>query len=177
MAIGAAIKGITNAVSQDTADAVVQKDGAGKDSIEFDSNNTITERFDPQTGKWIEVQGNPHRYVVADLGIDLQQLNQCVDICLDSTYGDTYKWAKNLSPVSAVGAVTHEATSTLDGRLSRAANTNAWGSTRAEHLTGMRQLRTLSQFRTFNAAGAVVGAGAFGFMTGANAYCAVECLQ
>jgi hypothetical protein len=106
-------------------------------------------------------------------------LNQCIDSCLATTYGNSYELAKDLNPLTTLGSlaselVTGEVTEILDTKLSRAANSNAWGS-HAEFVKGTRQLRTLQQFRAFNAGAAVVGAGATGFQAGANAYCAVEC--
>ena len=100
--------------------------------------------------------------------------------CLQENYGDLYDKAWDLSPLSVSSVLTDEATEYLEDSLSRQANRNLYSLSpnvsQKVFATGQRQARTLMQFRRFNGAMAVVGAGAFGFVAGANAYCTVAAL-
>lgn len=73
------------------------------------------------------------------------------------------------------GFAENEISGCLDSSLQRQANRNSYGNSRSYH-SGRRQLRTLYQFRKFNAASLVVGVGAATFQGGAQAYCSVECI-
>ncbi len=100
--------------------------------------------------------------------------------CLRENYGDLYDQAFDLSPLSLSSFATDEVTEYLEDSLSRQANRNLYslrpGVSQQIYQTGKRQARTLMQFRRFNGAIAVVSAGAFGFVAGANAYCTVATL-
>jgi hypothetical protein len=100
--------------------------------------------------------------------------------CLRENYGDLYDQAFDLSPLSLSSFATDEVTEYLEDSLSRQANRNLYslrlGVSQQIYQTGKRQERTLMQFRRFNGAMAVVSAGAFGFVAGANAYCNVATL-
>ena len=101
--------------------------------------------------------------------------------CLQDNYDDLYDQAFGLSPLSLISLATDEFTEYLADQLNGQANRNLYslrpGGSQQLYQTGKRQARTLMQFRRFNEAMAVVGAGAFGFVAGANAYCAVETLR
>ena len=82
---------------------------------------------------------------------------------------------RSLNPLSVLGLVGHEVSEALGTKLQGQGNRNSYGNSK-EFMTGRRQLRTLSQFKKFNAAGFVVGAGAISFQVGAQGYCRVECV-
>jgi hypothetical protein len=100
----------------------------------------------------------------------------CVAKCLETRYGDTYKWAEAASPVSLTGLLTKQATDVLYEKGMERANRNAWSGDRKQFQTGVRQLSVLKFFARFNAGAAVAGAGAAGFQVGALGYCSVGCL-
>ena len=62
----------------------------------------------------------------------------------------------------------------MDSELQKQGNRNSYGNNK-QFQAGRRQLKMLSQFRKFNAASLVLGAGAIGFQLGAQGYCRVEC--
>ena len=136
-------------------------------------NVPLRRQYEPSNAQ--QTQGDRNQTTnVENLGQG--EFGQCVDTCIRDNYGQTYETAKSLSPLSVVGAVANEVTEVLDGRLERTAVRNSYGNNR-EFRTAQRQLRTLSQFRKFNAANAVIGAGAAGFQAGALGYCTVSCLD
>lgn len=100
--------------------------------------------------------------------------------CLRESYGDLYDQAFDLSPFSLSSLAANEVTEHLEDSLSRQANRNLYSLrpnvSQQIYQTGKRQARTLMQFRRFNGVTAVVGAGAFGFVAGANARCTVATL-
>jgi hypothetical protein len=90
--------------------------------------------------------------------------------CVQQTYGDSYQAAWDLTPLDLPSILIDEITELTEGALSRIGNRNMYGNAR-QYEAGKRQLRTLSQFRKFNASMAVLGAAATGFVIGANVYC------
>jgi hypothetical protein len=106
-----------------------------------------------------------------------ESFKQCVAQCINNYYGDSYAIASSLSPLSLQGWLTHEATTHLEDKLSQKGNRNAWGSSKGEFDKGRRQLKTLSQFKKFNGASLILGAGAAGYQLGALGYCSAECIE
>ena len=105
----------------------------------------------------------------------------CVADCLESNYGGLYDAASAVSPLSAVSAGYEVLSRGLDAHGRRIATGNLYGDSpnlpRGRSFgTGVRQMRTLSQFSRFNAGMAVIGVGALGFQAGAQAYCRVSCI-
>ena len=103
------------------------------------------------------------------------QFQQCVTSCLLSNYGSLYDIASDLNPLSVSGLLGNEVTNTLESEIQKQGTRNLYGNSR-EYKTGQRQLKTLSQFRKFNIASLVLGAGALGFQVGAQGYCRVSCM-
>ncbi|MCY4045937.1 MAG: RHS repeat-associated core domain-containing protein [Cellvibrionales bacterium] len=127
------------------------------------------------TGQEVLAQNDKsYKLLISSLTADLEKINSCVDTCLKNTYGQTYEISKALSPLSAIGIGSTVATSELETKLETNANRNGWS---GNHKTYMRQIRTLNQFKGFNAINAILGAGALGFQTGANLYCTAGCLN
>lgn len=102
------------------------------------------------------------------------EFKQCVATCIMDNYGALYETAGALNPLSLSGIVGNEVAEALDTELQKQGNRNSYGNSK-QFQTGQRQLRTLSQFRKFNAASLILGAGAIGFQLGAQGYCRVEC--
>lgn len=130
-------------------------------------------------------QNEEEKSVFEEMKESYNELNQCVNTCLEETYGESYNKASELSPLSAIGALTEGVTQTLDSSLERSATHKSYGNSAMstqpssgaqDYQTSQRQFKTLSQFRRFNAGMAVIGAGALGFQAGANGYCAVTCI-
>jgi hypothetical protein len=100
--------------------------------------------------------------------------------CLRDNYGDVYEYAFDLSPLSLASFAADEITEHLEDELSRQANRNLNslrpGVSQQIFQTGQRQARMLTQFKAFNGAMALVSAGAFGLVFGANAYCTATAL-
>jgi hypothetical protein len=94
--------------------------------------------------------------------------------CIEEYYGDSYETAFDISPLQISSILVDEVSEYFDveGNLRRTANRNLYGDAE-QYEAGKRQLRTLSQFRAFNAANAVAGAGAVGYVVGANISCTV----
>jgi hypothetical protein len=90
--------------------------------------------------------------------------------CIREYYGDSYARAWDISPLSISSIFIDGGTEYLEDKLSQQANRNLYGNSR-QYEVGKRQIRTLSQFRKFNAAMAVAGAGAVGYIAGANISC------
>jgi len=116
----------------------------------------------------------------------MDRAQACQATCIDDTYGPEYYLAGDLNPLAGIGPILEEVVSgvamnELEHGLKIAAQRNAYGDSKNLPLgrspaAGLRQAQTLSQARLANGIGAVVGAGAFGFQLGANAYCGVQCL-
>jgi hypothetical protein len=94
--------------------------------------------------------------------------------CLNEYYGDSYATAWDISPLSIssilIDGGTKYLTEYLEDKLSQQANRNLYGNSK-QYEIGKRQVRTLPQFRKFNAVMAVAGAGALGYIAGANISC------
>lgn len=102
------------------------------------------------------------------------EFKQCVNTCIRDNYGSLYEAADALNPLSVSGLVGNEVAEVLDTELQKQGNRNSYGDGK-QFRTGQRQLRTLAQFRKFNAASLVVGSGAIGFQLGAQGNCRFQC--
>lgn len=93
--------------------------------------------------------------------------------CLAETYGSAFDFAYDLSPFAVVGTIAESAvTEVTEDMLARQANRNKYaGAGRRLGAVGSRQMRTLVQFRYFNAGMTVAGAAATGVVIGANVFC------
>ncbi|MFV0477687.1 MAG: RHS repeat-associated core domain-containing protein [Parahaliea sp.] len=121
------------------------------------------------------VSGNPvNRYDSYGLKECDKDDPDCFDECLKDNYGDLYDQAGYLDPLALLSVAANEFAEYASDRIYREGLRNI---NSGQFRTGQRQLRTLAQFSRFNAAAAVVGAGAFGFRRGAELYCAVSCLK
>ncbi|GMU74804.1 MAG: hypothetical protein AMXMBFR45_02950 [Gammaproteobacteria bacterium] len=147
--------------------------------------------YDPQVGRYLEgdpigLEGglNTYTYVgnnplsavdwlglAASCGDD----RDCVALCLKAYYGDFYTFALAASPLSFTGFALDEVAEATETNLSRQANRALYGLSTRSYEKGKRLLRTLKQFRGFNAANQVLGAGALGFVVGAQGYCRFQC--
>lgn len=101
---------------------------------------------------------------------------QCFDACLKNNYGESYEVAKELSPLSVASVVTNEVSELIETKLERDATRKLYGNSK-DFDAGRRQLKTLAQFRKFNAGMAVIGAGALGFQAGAWVNCSINCVD
>ncbi len=124
-----------------------------------------------QNSSSIQTEGNTTNPLSTN---DVSEYKQCVNTCIQNRYGSIYEAADALNPLSVSGLVGNEVAEVLDTELQKQGNRNSYGNTK-EFRSGRRQLKTLSQFRKFNAASLVIGAGAIGFQLGAQGYCRVEC--
>ncbi len=93
--------------------------------------------------------------------------------CLAESYGRAFDVAYDLSPFAVVGTIVESAaTEVAEDMLARQANRNKYaGAGRRLGAVGSRQMRTLVQFRYFNAGMTVASAAATGVVIGANMFC------
>jgi RHS repeat-associated protein len=159
----------------------------------YDSHGGLMQNYfrdyDPAIGRYVEsdpigllgglntyayARGNPIRNR-DELGLAIAHCGEdesCVQKCLREYYGSLLDTAWDLSPFSFVSFALDEASSLLEDALKKQATRNL---NSPDYYIGKRQMRTLQQFRRFNAASAVVGAGAAGFLAGAYGTCALKC--
>ena len=95
----------------------------------------------------------------------------CIKKCIDARYGSFLRYAEYLSPLTVyrLGSSGLGGESSKELRKVSNRNLNA-----GRHGVGVRQVRTISQFRSVNAVSSITGAGALGFLAGAYGYCAYE---
>lgn len=114
-------------------------------------------------------------------GIFAEDFLQCRSGCLDNRYGDAYDFAVELNPLTVSGVAVDQAVKWADSTAVRSISQNRYADSvnlplgRSSAAAAL-QSRLLYGLRTVNASSALLGAGALGFMGGANGYCAVECM-
>lgn len=111
---------------------------------------------------------------------------QCRAVCIETNYGQLYDIAGDLNPLSYSGAAGYVVSEVGTSMLERKA---LYGSLKYDNsgpltidktkdfAASRRQLRTLKQFRAFSYWTTILGVGAAGFQTGAQGYCAIQCID